>query len=63
MFSLIHNTKDNSSSVSFLKQNFYQLSKKGQSQLKDYLKSLVSLQNTITEKISLDNSHDSSKET
>jgi len=41
-------SKSYSSGINFLEQNFHQLSTEGQSQLKDYLQSLVSLQNTIT---------------
>jgi len=36
------------SDINFLEQNFSQLSTEGQFHLKDYLQSLVSLQNAIT---------------
>jgi len=40
-------SQDYSFGINFLEQNFHQLSADGQSHLKDYLESLVSLQNTI----------------
>ena len=42
-------SQDNSFGINFLEQNFHQLSAEEQSRLKEYLQSLVSLQNTITE--------------
>jgi hypothetical protein len=41
-------SQGNFSEISFLEQNFSKLSAEGQVRLKDYLQSLVSLQNTIT---------------
>jgi hypothetical protein len=40
--------QDNSSGIIILEQNFPQLSAEGQFHLKNYLQSLVSLQNTMT---------------
>jgi len=56
-------SKNISSDIDFLEQNFSQLPAEGQSYLKDYLKSLVSLQNAITEVSSVDKIPISSKET
>jgi hypothetical protein len=47
--------QDNSSGIIFLEQNFSQLSAEGQFRLKNYLQSLVSLQNTMTGMVSADN--------
>jgi len=44
----MQDNKDKQSGINFLEQNFSKLSKKGQSRLKKYLQSLISLQNTIT---------------
>jgi len=44
-------SQGNSSEIKFLEQNFSQLSAEGQSQLRDYLQSLVSLQNTFIETV------------
>jgi hypothetical protein len=41
-------SQGNISNIKFLEQIFSQLSAEGQTRLKDYLKSLVSLQNAIT---------------
>jgi hypothetical protein len=46
--------QDKSSCLIFLEQNFSKLSAEGQSQLKNYLQSLVSLQNTMTGAVSAD---------
>ena len=54
-------SQDNSSGVNFLEQNFPQLSAEGQSRLKDYLKSLVSLQNTMIGTETADSVRDSVK--
>lgn len=53
---LLH-SQDNTYNINFLKQNFPQLSAEEQSHLKDYLKSLVSLQNIITGTDSADSVH------
>jgi hypothetical protein len=50
----VANLQDNSSGINFLEQNFFQLSAEGQSQLKNYLQSLVSLQNIMTGAVSAD---------
>jgi hypothetical protein len=50
-------SQDSPSDINLLEQNFSQLSAEGQSQLKDYLQSLVSLQNAITKMDSADNVH------
>ena len=55
-------SQGNSSEISFLEQNFSKLSAEGQSHLKDYLQSLVSLQNTMTETKVADSTHGSSNE-
>jgi hypothetical protein len=55
-------SQGNSSDINFLKQNFSQLSAEGQSQLKDYLQSLVSLQNTMTGTEVADSTHGLSNE-
>jgi len=47
MQSLMNDTKDYSSGINFLEQNFHKLPLEGKSRLKDYLQSLVSLQNTM----------------
>jgi hypothetical protein len=55
-------SQDSPSDINFLKQNFSQLPVDGQSCLKDYLQSLVSLQNAITGVNSVDKIPISSKE-
>jgi hypothetical protein len=59
----LEHLQDNSSGINFLEQNFSQLSAEGQSRLKNYLQSLVSLQNTMTGTVSADNIRVSSKGT
>jgi len=54
-------SQDNSYGINFLKQNFHQLSVEGQSRLKEYLQSLISLQNTIIGTESADSVHVSLK--
>ena len=55
-------SQDSLSDINLLKQNFSKLSVDGQSQLKDYLQSLVFLQNTLIGTKSADNIHVSSNE-
>ena len=55
-------SQDSPSDINLLKQNFSKLSVDGQSQLKDYLQSLVFLQNTLIGTKSADNIHVSSNE-
>ena len=54
-------SQDNNSNINFLEQNFSQLSADGQSHLKNYLQSLVSLQNIIKGTESADSVHVSLK--
>jgi len=51
MDSAFTGSQNSSSEISFLEQNFSKLSTEGQSRFKDYLQSLVSLQNTMTETV------------
>jgi len=55
-------SQDSLSDINLLKQNFSKLSVDGQSQLKDYLQSLIFLQNTMIGTKSADNIHVSSNE-
>ena len=54
--------QDYSTGINFLEQNFSQLPAEGQSQLKKYLQSLVSLQNTMIGTKSVNIIHISSNE-
>jgi hypothetical protein len=56
-------SQDSLSDINFLEQNFSQLPEDGQSHLKEYLQSLVSLQKAITGGDSVDKIPISSKET
>ena len=54
--------KDNSADIGFLEQNFAQIPAKGKILLKNHLQNLVSLQNTMTGAVSVDNAQLSAKD-